>query len=162
MKKFLLVLTSLFLLICLTSCEHVPAPKITKAEFPFEIVYQIGDETITVNDTFVCEFDGFGWNENFGRNRRWKGYVKSTGGDRLVLLEKDGRKVVCSLGSPAYYMSDPLGPVAEELIPEVSYTETLPSGGVTSGALNAESLFEKYGITLLSWEFSAPIENSYE
>ena len=163
MKKVLLLFLTLFVFVIvgLTSCESVPSPKVTKAEFPFEIVYRVGEKTVTVRDVFVCEFDGLGWNENAGRHRQWKGYVKSTGADRLVLLETDNSKVVCSLGSPAYYMSDPLGPTAKPT-PAFSHTQTLPSGGVTSGALNAEALWERYGIVLVSWEFSDPIENTFE
>ena len=30
-------------------------PEITFAEFPFEIVYEIDGETVTLKDTYVCE-----------------------------------------------------------------------------------------------------------
>ena len=78
MTRIILALISLSLLLSLMACEHVPEPRIKKAEFPFEIVYELDGETVTVNDIFVCEYDGTLWNENTGRQRQWKGWASRT------------------------------------------------------------------------------------
>ena len=57
--------------------SNPPKPEITYAEFPFEIVYELEGETVTVNDVYVCEYDGIGMNEGVGKYREWKGYIKS-------------------------------------------------------------------------------------
>ena len=162
MKRALPILLLLLIPICLSSCTSVPTPSVTTAEFPFEIVYETGGEIITVSDAYVCEFEGIEWNENVGKHRQWKGYVKSTGEATLVLLTEGAIKVTCSLGSPAYYMSDPLAPAVEEITPTVQRVQTFESGGVSAMTLTAEQLSEQYDIRLISWAFSAPIENTYE
>ena len=162
MKKIFSVLLLLFILTGLCSCQSVPTPAITQAEFPFEIVYEKGGEITTASEVYVCEFEGIEWNENVGKHRQWKGYVKSTGASTLVLYEEGNVKLTCSLGSPAYYMSDPLAPAVDEIIPTIQRVETLASGGVSAMTLSAEQLSEQYDSRLISWAFSAPIENTYE
>ena len=162
MKKILFILLSISMTFSFFSCASVPSPRVTEAEFPFEIVYEIDGEVITVNDVYVCEFDGFGWNENFGKHREWKGYVKSTGKDHLVLLEDGNLKFACGLGSAAYYMGDPSMAGADEFTPSIYYVRTYESGGVSSGVAGIEPLLEQYKIKLVSWNLSKPIENSFE
>ena len=168
MKRRILALFLVFIIFSLSSCasiasrfEKVPSPEVTYAEFPFEIVYELGNETVTVSDVYVCEFDGFGWNESFGKHRRWKGYVRSTGDDYVLLAEDGNLKIVCDVGTPAYYMSDPDMAGADEFTPYVYYVRTYASGGVSSGTANIEQLLMQYKIELVSWSISEPIENSY-
>ena len=162
MKKIFCVLLLISIVFSISSCTSIPSPKVTKAEFPFEIVYELDGEPITVNDIYVCEFDGLGWNENFGKHRQWKGYVKSTGKSHVVLLEDGDLKLACDLGSPAYYMSDPSAADVDEFTPHIYYIRTFASGGVSSGVANIEPLLEKYKIKLISWNFPKPIENYFE
>ncbi|MBQ2840423.1 MAG: hypothetical protein IJE70_03665, partial [Oscillospiraceae bacterium] len=61
----------------------------TYGEFPFKLEYELNGKKYTVEDVWVCEFNGFGSNEGFGKHRQWKGKVKSTGEDKIVLLEVD-------------------------------------------------------------------------
>ncbi len=141
-----------------------PAPSVTYGEFPFEIVYELDGETITVNDVYVCEFDGYSVKGGIGapKEREWKGYLKSTGKDRLVLLEDGNLKFVCAVGYPEYYMSDPSKP-------NVEYTPFLyyiiyPNefGGESQGISDIEQLQEQYKLKLISWKLSEPIENTFE
>ena len=162
MKKIFLVLISLCMVLGYASCKRAASPSVTKAEFPFEIVYEIDGEVREVNDVFVCEFDGFGWNESAGENRRWKGYIKSSGERDLVLLEDGNLKFTVNLGSPAYYMGDPSMAGVGEYTPKIQYTQTLESGGVSSGVLDGQSWLSEYNIRLISWELSEPIENTFE
>lgn len=162
MKKYFLALLVIFVVFSFSSCASVPSPQITEAEFPFEIVYEIDGETVTVSDVYVCEFDGIEWNENAGKHRQWKGYVKSTGDNDLVLAEDGNVKVVCDLGAPAYYMDDPSMEAAGEVVPTVYCVTTFASGGVSSVTLDDTTLLEQYRIKLVSWSFSLPIENSFE
>ena len=87
MKKIIVILLTSIIIFSFSSCQNVPEPQIKEGEFPFEMVYEIDGETITVNDIYVCEFDGFDWNEGVGKHRKWKGYIKSSGTDVLILLE---------------------------------------------------------------------------
>ena len=72
-------------------------------------------------------------------------------------------KVLCRVGYPEYYMSEPTWDNGgKELVPSVYYTTTLEGGGVFNGELDEDALLEKYNIKLVSWSFSKPIENSFE
>ncbi len=139
-----------------------PEPEITYAEFPFEIVYEIDGKTVTVNDAYVCEFDGFGWNEGVGKHREWKGYIKSSGAKELVLLEDGDLKFAVSVGFPEYYMSDQSVTQIKELTPSIYYIKPNEYGGVSSGIIDIEPLLEQYKLKLTSFKFSEPIENSFE
>ena len=137
-------------------------PEITYAEFPFEIVYEIDGETITLKDTYVCEFDGFDWNEGVGKHREWKGYFQSTGEEKFVLLQDGNLSLAVAVGYPEYYMSDPTEyEVAYE--PYIYYIiEPNEFGGTSSGVMDIEPILEQYKIKLISWKLSEPIQNSFE
>ena len=161
MKKIIVILLTSIIIFSFLSCQNVPEPQIKEGEFPFEMVYEIDGETITVNDIYVCEFDGFDWNEGVGKHRKWKGYIKSSGTEVLILLEDGDLKFAVSVGSPEYYMSDPTCPYFENT-PSIFYIKPNEAGGITSGMLDIEPLLEQYKLKLISWKFSEPIENSFE
>ena len=160
---FILSIPTIFLSIYAYLQPAPPKPEIIYGEFPFELVYSIDGEIITIQDTYVCEYDG--WDVHSGslsKVRAWDGYIKSTGADELILLEDGNLKFACSLGSPEYYMSDPSKPT-KEYTPHIYYIEDPNDfGGRSSGTLDIEPLLEKYKIKLISWKFSDPIENSFE
>jgi hypothetical protein len=162
MKRLILALISLSLLFSLAACERVPEPRVERAEFPFEIVYEIGGEIKTASDVYVCEYEGAAWNENTGKQRQWRGYVKSTGKDYVVLLEDGDLKFACKIGSAAYYMGEPSMANAEKFTPSIYYIRTFASGGVSSGFTGIEPMLEEYQLKLVSWKLPEPIENSFE
>ena len=161
MKKITVILLTLIFVFGFSGCENVPEPEIKKGEFPFEIVYEIDGETVTVNDVYVCEFDGLDWNEGVGKHRKWKGYIKSSCAKELILLEDGDLKFAISVGSPEYYMSDPNCAYSEN-IPSLYYIKPNEFGATTSSALDIEALLEQYKLKLVSWNFSEPIQNSFE
>lgn len=130
-------------------------------EFPFELTYKLDGETITINDVYVCEYAGVDWNEGVGAHRNWKGYIKSTGDEDLVLVRDGNFLLCCYVGHAEYYMGDDEDYLAENFYPRLYYIYNLnerltESGGVT------EEIKEKYKIEIISWELSDPIENSFE
>ena len=162
MKKFIATLFSLLMILRFSSCASVPYPQVTEGEFPFEIVYEMDGETITVTDVYVCRFSGFSWDTGKGKHRVWDGYIKSSGESELILLEDGGLKLACGVGSPEYYMSDPTVS-SEEYVPTVFYVmEPNDVGGKTYGVWGIESLLAQYKIKLISWKMSEPIQNSFE
>ncbi len=162
MKKIIAILFSLFIVLSFSGCGYEPTPQIKEGEFPFEIVYEIDGETITINDIYVCQFDGFDRNEGVGKHRKWKGYIKSSGEEELILLEDGDLKLACSVGYPEYYMSDPSKPNPEEYTPSIYYIKPNEFGGTSSGMIDIEPLLEQYKIKLISWRLSEPIQNSFE
>ena len=135
-----------------------PKPEITYGEFPFELVYEIDGETVTVNDVYVCEFDGFGMNEGQGKYREWKGYVQGTGEEGVILFEEGEVIIWCYIGSPKYYMGEVkyIDAYTPNVVKESPYLS-----GTSYEGLRADELWELYNIRIISWQFSDPIENSF-
>ena len=153
-------------IVCLLSLSFVscfpPPPAIKYAEFPFELTYEIDGEIITVEDTYVCKFNGYGANAGTGIYREWKGYVKSTGEESITIIKDGTLTLVWAIGYPEYYMSDPTMPEYE--YEPFAYYIIHPDeiGGTTFGMGDVEQFLEKYKIKLISWKLSDPIENSFE
>lgn len=162
MKKIVVILLALIFVFSFSGCKNVSEPEIKEGEFPFEIVYEINGETIKINDIYVCEFDGFDWNEGVGKHRKWKGYIKSSGAKELILLEDGDLKLAVSVGFPEYYMSDQSITQIKELTPSIYYIKPNELGGTSSGVLDIEPLLEQHKLKLVSWNFSEPIQNSFE
>ncbi len=161
MKKIVTILIALITVLSFSGCQNVSEPQIKEGEFPFEIVYEIDGKIVTINDVYVCEFDGFDWNEGVGKHRKWKGYIKSSGEKELILLEDGDLKFAVNIGSPEYYMNDPNCSYSENT-PSIYYIKPNEFGGTTSGVLNIEPLLEQYKLKLVNWEFSEPLQNSFE
>lgn len=136
-------------------------PEITHGEFPFEIVLEIDGVTKTISDAYVCEYDGIGAGSN-GKYIKWKGYIKSTGEEDIILVYEDNQQICCSVGSPEYYMNDPDHVQYEKNYPKVFYKKPHEMGGVSYGLISESELLAKYKIKIINWNFSNPIENSFE
>lgn len=138
-----------------------PEPEITYGEFPFELIYEIDGEVVTIQDVYVCEYVGIGANEGSGKYRVWKEYIKSTMAENLILLEDGNLKLACSLGGAEYYMSDPYIE-KHEFTPYIYYIiHPNEYGGTSSGVNDIESLLTQYKLKLISWKLSEPIQNSF-
>ena len=140
-----------------------PKPQTTYGEFAFELVYTIDGEVHTINDAVVCEYDGIAVDEGVGKHNKWKGYLKSSGKEELVLYEEGGKRITCAVGSPEFYMNEPgYYDVYEEheVVPRLFLYEE--HGEITSSCVLSDAEALEYGIVLVSWHFSEPISNKYE
>ena len=68
-----LVLPWMLLYLGIAFSPDPPRPEITRGEFPFRLEYEIDGKRVVIEDTLICEFDGFGMNEGAGKYRKWKG-----------------------------------------------------------------------------------------
>ena len=69
--------------------ENPEIPEIKHGEFDYSLVYEINDETKTINDTLVCEYDGISYNLD-GKSLEWKTYIKGTKNqDKYLIFEND-------------------------------------------------------------------------
>ena len=153
-----------------------PAPMTTYGEFPFRIVYEIGDERYVIDDTLICEYAGRNKEGYTGKELKWAGRLLS--GEKIsqgyLNYEepvqgnewKYGFKVMIidhvatgygyigqlkiDIGSAQYY----LGYYAlEDYAPGRAY-----DGG--KGFLDAETLLEKYDVRIIETAFSAPMSGN--
>ena len=139
-------------------------PKFKYGEFPFELVYEIDGEIITVNDVYVCEYDGISADTGSGKYREWKGYIKGTGQGTIFIKDIDNKKICCSVGAADIYMGDcePYYEGGEIPVNEpIIYSIENYANGSRLSHIFSEADMEKYGIRIISYNFTPPITNSF-
>ncbi len=181
MKKAFLIFISCLLLFCFSGCEigYQAAPQITEGEFPFVVEYEINGQNYVIEDTVVCSFYGYDKTNAFlpYYPRTWYASLKDNSESvrTFIELEPDtesvltkGRinsesRIVLYYGHGGYYLGDPddsdKGPCINYV--EHYYTSEKVSHSVHT-ALTNEQLEEYFGIKIIRFEFSEPIENSFE
>ena len=170
------------MIFCLSGCEkgYEPAPQITEGEFPFVVEYEMNGERYFIEDTVVCSFAGYDLSNPFpfmDYSRIWYASLKSGEERTRLLLELKentesvlikGRintesKVILFYGSGGYYLGDPED---TERVPCINYVEEYKtSEKVTHNEvtpLTNEQLEEYFGIKIIRFEFSSPIENKFK
>ena len=187
-KISLLIVAFALLLLSLCGCAYVstesqseeplivPEPAIKSGEFPFVLEYEYEGETYVIEDVVVCTYTGYitsGFYPRKPYKRTYDSYLKN--GSDTVLLEieqnaedfvKEGRiseSVVLRFGDGGYYLGDP---DTTSFHPCIAHTERcirFPTG-ILDGSTEVplERLEEYYGIKLIRFEFSSPIENTFE
>lgn len=154
--------------------SNPPTPEITYGEFPFKLTYELNGETKIIEDTVICEFDGFYSLGSAGKYRKWKSHLKS-GNERVTLLDlrplgetNEFGQTMLELfffyGNAEYYMDDELGGKkrAGGISTWVDYLYETADGTTGGSAFNADAAYEKYKINLISWEPSPPIQNNFK
>lgn len=139
-----------------------PKPEITYGEFPFRLEYELNGERKVVEDTLICEFDGFGMDEGRGKFRRWKERFAS-GNEEVLLLKVDvSKKIYYQVGGAYYYMGDmPEATGFKHEFPNASI-EQRRDNLTSDSTIFAEDLFSEFGIKLISWDYTQPIINTFE
>ena len=182
MKKIIAVLFAVLIMLSLSGCEkkYEPAPQITEGEFPFVFEYELNGQRYLIEDTVVCRFDGYDLSNPFPLipySRMWYASLKSGEEEKRMIIEFDentesalvsGRvniesRVHLFYGSGGYYLGDPED---AHRGPKIRYTEiyqTGPKGSTVTGTdLSYEQLEELFGIKVIRFEFSSPIDNTFE
>lgn len=174
LKKIVIILVSIIAVIilapicfiflfCMLTNIIYPSPDvpvIKEAEFPFEIVYEKNGELVTVQDIYVCEYDGT-YTHTGGKSRCWDEYFKSGNEDALVVFNDDTTEIGISIGLAWYYMEDPNYSKKNGKMIPTAYKRIYKNGGVHGEPLSAEELYSEYGVKIISWKLSEPIENTY-
>lgn len=144
-------------------------PEITYGEFPFKLEYEINGKTKVVEDTLICEYDGFAINAARGKYRHWKSYLAS-GNERITLIKNGDTEIfftpnINNSKAGAFYMGDneicgrinKVFPNAWQMQPAYYDNRIL-----THYVIFAEDMWEKYKIKLISWEIKPPIQNYFK
>ena len=133
-------------------------PQETYGEFPFELTYKINEEIITIEDVYVCEYDGVGWDEGNGKHRKWSGWIKGCGETAIFITEDSDRKIFCFVGDAEFYMNDEQYPEGRPLTPRLYDVKKNVS---IMDSLDQDEIVTLYNIEIVSWSFSDPIENTF-
>ncbi len=153
-----LVISMLFVL---NSCRSEEKREITYKEFPMEITYKINDEIVTKKETYVVEYSGY----DPMRGDTYKGYIKGTNEDGIILYAEDALKVICELGSTDYYIGKTSRP-EDNVVPHIYCQETKQTflffKKEEYTVLTESELYEQYGIEIVSWTTTEPLDDYWE
>ena len=148
---------------------QIPKPEITYGEFPISVTYEINGEIKVIEDTVICEFDGFEVLGEAGKYRKWKSHLKS-GNERLILLQIENAKesfdISTFYGAPEYYMGDFMQSREEyeRVMADDRYLGYVQwKEGVQIGSsITKEEVWEKYKLKIVDVQYSPPIQNSFK
>lgn len=135
----------------------IQKPAVAQQEFPFTITYSYQGKTETISDIYVAEYALA--NKYIGDEpTAWYGYVKDRNrleSDFYRIGEQDGKHFSINLNmEPGYLMGDP------------RYADSVcqPTGVCHDGDetdITDPAELEQLGFSLVSWEYPAPIENTF-
>ena len=140
--------------------------EITYGEFPFRITYELKGEVKVIEDVVICEYDGIEDLGTAGKKRKWKSYLES-GNERVSLLkEDDSLEFYFNYGAPENYMGDNQSRrYGEGLYYDLSYIPFIKKDNgiqLEDSGMKSEEVWEKYGLRIIEWEYSMPIQNSFK
>lgn len=184
MKRLFSIVIVFIMIFCLSGCKakYEPTPQITEGKFPFVLEYEMNGERYLIEDTVICTYDGYDMSNNFAifgfpYSRSWKVSLESGDESKRLFIEFEpnsesvlvkGRintesRVILYYGHGGYYLGDPN---YKEKRPCINYSETYKISDNTSEVefteLSYEQLEKYFGIKIIKFEFSEPIENKFE
>lgn len=136
-------------------------PEIKYGEFPFKLVYEVDGERKEIEDTLICEFDGFDWNEANGRYRKWKRRLASGNNEILLFNVNSTVNIYFDPGPAKYFMGDCTANEFTTDFPNARKSVTIDDKYYSGYPIDAEQLMKLYKIKLISWDYTEPIINSF-
>ena len=170
---------ALIVALCSTfsACQKAPDPAIKEGRFDFSVTYEVDGEIATVSSTYVCEFEESGWHLD-GWYIHWNEYIEDselakrleeTRGYLLLKTIDDGEIYLDFNLSAKQFMADPrldynyetdeVVAVTPRLFIEYTYEKYEEIGEAYSEDV---AVLESYGVKVISYEYDAPIENTYK
>lgn len=161
-----------------------PKPEITYGEFDFQFVYEIDGNVKTIEDTIICEFDGFNIDEGRGKTRRWKesfeneqnnelyawrveqidnpDYNEYKGGrkpdyNQIVLENIDHYKVLLSVADAEYFLGEPENKRTSPIEPSIQVYDK-----ETCYYIESKEFLKEHDFNVISWKCDEPIENTFK
>ncbi|HCL01412.1 MAG TPA: hypothetical protein DHW61_03200 [Lachnoclostridium phytofermentans] len=175
-KVALISIISLIIIV-LCGCDQ-SSPTIVNGEFPIHFTYELNGNIYDIEDTVICEFSGFDVSGGFGKMRTWDEYLKSGTNRISILTAKNVHSVLDSArvdteieifldyGQGDYYMDDPNASSLTHGKPHVCYVETYDASPKErhhyATALTDKQLQEYFGIKIINFTFSPPIDNTFK
>ena len=160
-----------------TACRKGPEPLIKEGKFDFSVTYAVDGEQTTVSSTYVCKFAKSGWGldgwyidwDEYMEDKELANRLEQTNGYLLLKTVDDGEIYLDLNLSARSFMADPRVyydidegeplVVAPRLFIEYSYDKYEEIGISYS---EDAAVLEEYGVQLISYEYDAPIQNTYE
>ena len=157
-------------------------PVITESEFPFVVEYELNGERHIIEDVVICKFAGYDLSSiTYHKPRTWGESLKSKNEEKRIIVRFEdnteslitkGRiniesKIRLNYGSADYYMGDPTSKsLVHKGMPRIEYAEYFqrkPNEYEHKNTILSEEQLEQiFGIKIIRFEFSKPIENTFE
>lgn len=158
--------------------SYVAEPQIKSGEFPFVLEYEYEGETYVIEDVVVCTYTGLEITDFFPKKTYKRAYESNLkyGSDTVLLELETGAeiiggeyreilesKIILVIGDGSYYLGDPESKGGHPHIAHMESHKTF-SHGLLEGTsqIPFERAEEYYGIKITRFEFSSPIENTFE
>jgi len=184
-KRFFRIITSLIIIVVTFITilavayyfeNQAPSePEITYGEFPFRLEYEIDGERFVIEDIVIAEFEGSfrgnvttrpsrRWSTTLSHSERWENL--SVGTRYTFLLKEFGDvRITFQPGEARYFLGDltiaggvpVVGDGPRVVIRNRNHTPRYTRVRVE----DAHELLAEHDITLISWEYTLPIENVF-
>lgn len=131
-------------------------PKVKKGEFPFELVYEYKGEQVTINDTIVCEYDGYSFSLEGGNSRDWSCEFKNNDdyGHYYIDQENEPDLYITIPDAPEYYMGDKEY-TKEDAAPYIRYIDE-----ETGTYYEEREKIDIVDIKIIEWNPSEPLKDN--
>ena len=177
--KNLLVITATFVIIgLLTGCQRaLPEPEIRYGEFPFRLEYEINGERFVIEDVLIAEFRySIRGDMVMPRRRVWDTTFVNANSSLLIIAEIEDITISFFAGLAQYFMGDPDGGQYQRAerrletgreyyipgMPDISVRNPNNEQLVTRfRPEDAHEILAEFGITIISWEYTPAIVNSF-
>lgn len=165
MKKIKVLFTTLLMVtmtIFFSGCvAEIAVPEVKEGRFNFSITYEINGEQKTYTGVYVCEYDGV-LTTFLGSGLEWTGYIENEKErDVPIQTNEDGIIYInCGL-FPEYFMDDPNAIYYEAPSPNLFMIYNDSNEEMLHITSEEEEILQ-YGVKLISYEYDAPIENSFK
>ena len=146
------IIIVLILVMC-SGCYSAP-PEIKSGEFPFVVEYEYEGKKYVIENIAVCTYEGL--------NVRMITFEANT--ESLLVQGRINNKSYVTLycGDGGYYLGDHLYRDGEPCIYYVEYYNESPKAiRIQHTKLTNEQLEQLFGIKIIRFEFSEPIENKF-
>ena len=167
MKRKKLLLPTMILVVALIAmgvCSIINSvakkPTVTEGEFAFSITYELDGETITIDDVYKARYDrNAGYTDT--KSRIYTGKIEGIQeeGNTFYVLQEDadGSIVLNTKLYADHLMGDPMYDYFSNEVfePQILYYDLEEIEYTDEETLSAQ------GVKLISWEYPAPIENSF-
>ena len=164
MKKIKLLavvtLTTMFTMFFSGCVVKVGVPKVKEGRFDFSITYEVNGEQKTYTGVYVCEYDGVE-TTFLGSSLEWKSYIENEEEIDVPIQTNEDGIVYINFGFfPEYFMDDPVADYYEAPSPSL-YMIYNDSNEEMTHLTGEEEEILRYGVKLISYEYAAPIENTF-
>lgn len=176
-KICLLIVAFVLILSMSTACYKAPDPMIKEGKFSFSVTYEVDGETATVSGLYICKFEEAGWHLD-GWYVYWEEYIEDselakrleeTRGYLLLKTVDDGEIYLDLNLSAKMFMADPRFDYNYETDEVVEVTPRLfidysqaKYDEIGESYSEDTAVLESYGVKVISYEYDAPIENTYK